>query len=162
MKGLSPEGLTRRVVRALEDCRRVWVASDLPELRAELPADRLVSAAADIAVVRAREASATGQVTASHAPPPSSLRWAVLDPVRIVERCQTPVGRVERLFSAMGVLEVGEQGLVIVELAPGVSAIELQAFAEPTLKISSRVDVMRDSLPASEARCADRQGSDTP
>ena len=61
---------------------------------------------------------------------------------RIVARSARPWLRVRRIFSDLAVFEVVPQGLAIVELAPGISAREVQTHAQPTLLVSSRVKLM--------------------
>lgn len=60
----------------------------------------------------------------------------------IVDQLDAAYPRCERIYCALGVLEPGDEGLVIVELAPGVSAVELQSRVDPTLKITHLVREM--------------------
>ncbi len=50
--------------------------------------------------------------------------------------------QIERFFCDLGVLEPRGEQLVIVALAPGVSAVELQALVEPLLMITHEVEEM--------------------
>jgi acyl CoA:acetate/3-ketoacid CoA transferase beta subunit len=60
----------------------------------------------------------------------------------IVECVDGDVTRVARIFCDLGVLEPRDEGLVIVALAPGVSATEMQALVGPTLKVTHEVSEM--------------------
>ncbi len=66
----------------------------------------------------------------------------------IVERIEGESVAVERVFCDRGHFEIEDGELVIVALAPGVAATELQALAAPTLKISHRVAEMVVERPA--------------
>lgn len=143
MKGLSHEEVAARIALELEGVESFWIAPELSTIappRAAVPREQ-----AGLVIIRASELSETGHVRGPR--PASEPRvWAVVDtPIRIVQRCTAPVARVEKAFLEVAVIDVAAEGLVIVELAPGVSAQDLQAVAEPTLRISSRVDVMRSS-----------------
>ncbi|MBM4376518.1 MAG: hypothetical protein FJ095_15660 [Deltaproteobacteria bacterium] len=75
----------------------------------------------------------------------ASRRIAVLWNVTqtsIVERLEPDDLPCERIYCPLGVLEPREEGLVIVALAPGVSAVELQSRVSPTLKITPLVQEM--------------------
>jgi hypothetical protein len=131
--------MNQRVARELEG-RRAWIAPELAAIRA-------LAASADgpveVALFRATELSARGEVAAPRELPRALRLVAVLaTPVRIVERIAGTTVTISRAFSEMGVLDVTADGLVIVELARGVSAIDLQHHAEPTLLISPRVGPM--------------------
>ncbi len=65
----------------------------------------------------------------------------------IVERVASAGARARRIFTPLGVLEASDEGLVIVELAPGICATDLQRFSEPTLKISAAVVEMVPNEP---------------
>jgi len=68
---------------------------------------------------------------------------------RIVARTTPSVARASRVYTDLGVLDVIGSELVIVELAGGVSAIDMQRHAEPTLEISVTVRQMIISAPSS-------------
>jgi acyl CoA:acetate/3-ketoacid CoA transferase beta subunit len=115
---------------------------------------RLVSdgARVDIAVVAASRLSATGELEAP-GPPRAELVLGVLWLARggaIVRGPLRPSAvRADRVFTELGVLDVTQDGLVLIELAAGVSAADFQRQAEPTLLVSPRISEMKlraDSL----------------
>lgn len=58
---------------------------------------------------------------------------------RILRRCSYPVtgkGVVSCIFTNLAVIEVGQQGLVLKEVAPGVSVNQVQSVTEPVLTVS--------------------------
>jgi 3-oxoacid CoA-transferase subunit B len=64
---------------------------------------------------------------------------------KILNQCALPLtGRkvVHRVITDLAVLDVTPEGLVLVELAPGVSARDVQERTEPTLKVPHDVKVM--------------------
>jgi 3-oxoacid CoA-transferase subunit B len=65
---------------------------------------------------------------------------------KILRECALPItGRrvVHRIITDLAVLDVTAEGLVLRELAPGVSAREVQEKTEPVLLVPSNVDEMR-------------------
>jgi len=69
---------------------------------------------------------------------------------KIVERCSAPLtarGCVTRIFTDMAVIDVGPNGLVLRELAPGLSAADVQAKTGPSLTVAP--DCRTIDLPAS-------------
>ncbi|MDQ1635439.1 MAG: 3-oxoacid CoA-transferase subunit [Frankiaceae bacterium] len=65
---------------------------------------------------------------------------------KIVEKCSLPhtgVGVVDRVITDLGVLDVTADGLVLVELAPGVTFDEMQERSEPSIR--QEVDHESDS-----------------
>ncbi|MGA8037924.1 MAG: CoA transferase subunit B [Candidatus Acidiferrales bacterium] len=64
---------------------------------------------------------------------------------KIVNKCNLPltgVGVVDLIVTELGVIEVTPEGLVLREVAPGVSPEDVQKATEPTLHVSTDVKVM--------------------
>jgi 3-oxoacid CoA-transferase subunit B len=64
---------------------------------------------------------------------------------KVLERCNLPltaVGAVHRIITDLCVLDVEDGGLVLRELAPGVSAEEVQAATEPPVRLAANVTTM--------------------
>jgi 3-oxoacid CoA-transferase subunit B len=71
---------------------------------------------------------------------------------KIVRHCSLPLtgkGVVNRIITDLGTIDVGPEGLVLRELAPGVSVEEIQAATEP--KLSIPVEPMVMEVPAARA-----------
>jgi len=65
---------------------------------------------------------------------------------KILKKCTLPLtgqGVVHRIITDLAVLDVTAEGLVLRELAPGISAREVQERTEPTIKVPSDVAEMR-------------------
>ncbi len=68
---------------------------------------------------------------------------------KILSQCSLPItgrGVVHRIITDLCVIDVEKEGLVLRELAPGVSAREVQEKTEPTLRVPS--DITEMSFPA--------------
>jgi 3-oxoacid CoA-transferase subunit B len=64
---------------------------------------------------------------------------------KIVKKCSLPltgVGVVNLIVTELGVIEITPQGLVLRELAPGVSPDAVQKVTEPSLRLASDMRVM--------------------
>jgi 3-oxoacid CoA-transferase subunit B len=65
---------------------------------------------------------------------------------KILKTCDLPLtgkGVVHRIITDLAVIDVSPQGLVLREVAPGVSARDIQELTEPTLKVASDLVPMR-------------------
>jgi 3-oxoacid CoA-transferase subunit B len=65
---------------------------------------------------------------------------------KILHECALPItgrGVVHRIITDLAVIDVTPEGLLLREVAPGVSAREVQERTEPTLKVPSDVTEMR-------------------
>lgn len=63
---------------------------------------------------------------------------AELDAPKILRNCTYPLtakGVVNRIYTNLAIIEVGRDGLVLTETAPGVTAEEVQAVTEPVLRM---------------------------
>ena len=64
---------------------------------------------------------------------------------KILKKCTLPLTGmkvVNMIVTEMGAIQVTADGLVLEEIAPGMTADEVQKFTEPTLIVSSRLKVM--------------------
>jgi 3-oxoacid CoA-transferase subunit B len=64
---------------------------------------------------------------------------------KIVKKCSLPltgVGVVSLIVTELGVIEIKPAGLVLLETAPGVTAVDVQRATEPTLQISQALKTM--------------------
>lgn len=64
---------------------------------------------------------------------------------KILQQCDLPLTachEVDLIITNMGVIEVTQEGLVLKEIAPGISAEDVQKATEPALLISSDLKVM--------------------
>ncbi|MBW2459788.1 MAG: hypothetical protein JRI68_35180 [Deltaproteobacteria bacterium] len=153
---LSLTELATRVSRDLAAARRVWLDDQLATaFRAALPPWTTAVShpeSADVAVVLAEEISAEGALAMTgKAKIDAPQVLAVLaqadgetsdaEPI-VLRLSQPPAGRATRVFTHLGVIDVIAEGLLIVELAPGVAATELQRLSLPTLLIAPEVTEM--------------------
>ncbi len=68
---------------------------------------------------------------------------------KILHRCTLPLtGKrvVQRIITDMGAIDIGPEGLILRELAPGVTVEEIQAATEPTLHVPVAPMVMEITL----------------
>ena len=64
---------------------------------------------------------------------------------KIRKQCTLPltgVGVVDLIVTELGVIEVTQQGLLLTEIAPGVTPADVQKFTEPVLKVSPNLRTM--------------------
>ena len=164
-----PPGVTGRLTAEVRPRTAVWLDPALDALRPGLASRaRWVDQPRDarVIIMRARRIGLDGTI---EQPEPPSLERGVLAglgaddgpfvlavtllgaappdrPDRIVAHCRGQV-RAARVLCEQAVLDVVDGELVIVELAKGVSARDLQARVEPTLLVSPRVKEMVATAP---------------
>lgn len=160
-----PPQVVGRLAAEIRPRTAVWLDPALDAMRAELaPRARWVEepAEAKVVVVHAPRVALDGTIEPTDASTlarsvvagpgaiaaadgsPLVIAVALLHadpPDRIVTRCRGAV-RAARVLCEQAVLDVVDGELVIVELARGVSARDLQARVEPTLLVSPKVQEM--------------------
>ncbi len=65
--------------------------------------------------------------------------------IKILKRCNLPftaVNQVNMIVTEMGVMEITEEGILLTEIAPGVTVEEIQEVTEPKLIISNNLKTM--------------------
>ena len=65
---------------------------------------------------------------------------------KILKECSLPLtgrGVVHRIITELATLDVTREGLILTEVAPGISAREVQERTEPTLRVSSDLVEMK-------------------
>ena len=65
---------------------------------------------------------------------------------KIVKKCDLPltsIRRVDLIVTELAVIEPTENGLVLMEIAPGVTIEQVLAATEAKLQLADRVEVMR-------------------
>jgi len=103
--------------------------------------------AAGLVLVAPDVLSEDGSVTLPFVPTKSTRVIAVLlllgdTETPFLAAAPEPRQRVHRIITELAVLDVNREGLTIVELAPGVSARDVQSHVAPTLLISPEVRTM--------------------
>jgi len=146
---LTPEELAVRIRADLPLSAEVWLAPELAAMRATLGGHTGESGSdPQLAIVAAKQLAPNGDTVTYSAPPPCRDVIAVVmleqdPPGAIVARCAGPATvKTRRVLCDLGLLEVAEEGLVVVELAAGTSAAQLQRRVEPTLLISPALQQM--------------------
>ena len=64
---------------------------------------------------------------------------------KILKKCTLPytaVKEVNMIVTELGVMEITDEGILLTELAPGVTVEEIQAVTEPQLIISKNLKTM--------------------
>jgi acetate CoA/acetoacetate CoA-transferase beta subunit len=67
------------------------------------------------------------------------------DQIKILKKCTLPytaVKEVNMIVTELGVMNITDEGIVLSELAPGVTVEQIQAVTEPTLIISKQLKTM--------------------
>ena len=146
--------LAARVARDLPQGAALWLAPELRSAFPRLPDDAMlveVPTAADTAVLWATELGPNGSVLGDGPAIDGPRVIAIMqlgEGGRIVAREAPARAHASRVYTDLGVLDVIGPELVIVELAAGVSAVDMQRHAEPTLEISVAVRQMIVSAPS--------------
>jgi 3-oxoacid CoA-transferase subunit B len=133
---LTREQIAARAAREVKSGESVRIGASVAEhLRAVLPAGtEQRDDGADIAIVSVREISATGEFVGIDDASNAKRVVAILEQHRdkdgetaIRESCREPVsGKAERVVTSLAVFDVTGDGLVLREVAPGVSAVDVQ------------------------------------
>ncbi|MEM9874432.1 MAG: hypothetical protein AAF928_06030 [Myxococcota bacterium] len=138
--------LLARALVARAGRRRVWLSDGLPLALRRVPVHRVdTPALAEMAVIRAAHIGPRGEVGGPAGGLPSRL-WVWFDPREGDRMSEAPRGprrgRAECIVGPLGWIELRPAGPVVTQLAPGVSARDLQRFCAPPLLIDPRVDAM--------------------
>jgi 3-oxoacid CoA-transferase subunit B len=135
---LTREQISARAARELQDATTVYLGEGMPRLLAtQLPEGvKLVATGddpVDVAVVAAREVANDGAYVGDQ-PGRSAKKLIVLleqhqgddGTARVVEQLQTPTGKANQVFTPLAIFDVTTEGLVMREVAQGVSALDVQ------------------------------------
>ncbi len=137
----SRERDVRLLTRALADVgegRHVALGADLREWLDEATRPKANGALADVAIVRVRAITSLGDVAQAGVPDAREV-WAILAsdaaPSPFVDALATgPTVRVKRIYHALAVAEVGDDGVVLREVVKGKSARDVaRVFGVPCL-----------------------------
>lgn len=132
---LTREQIAARAARELKSGESVRLGAAVSELlRAALPpGTELREEGADVAIIAAREVSAAGELSGAEEIGGAKRVIAILEQHReggemnVRGTCRAPVnGKAERIITNLAIFDVTDEGLVMREVAPGVSAFDVQ------------------------------------
>ena len=135
---LTREQISARAARELQDATTVYLGEGMPRLLAtQLPEGVKLAEAGDdpvdVAVVAAREVANDGSYAGDH-PGRSAKKLIILleqhkgddGNARVVEQLSNATGKANQVFTPLAIFDVTPEGLVMREVAQGVSALDVQ------------------------------------
>lgn len=133
---LTREQIAARTARELKSGESVRIGASVAELLRDVlpPGTEQREAGADVAFIGAREISATGEIAGTDDAGGAKRVVAILEQHRdqagemaVRESCREAVtAKAERVITSLAVFDVTGEGLVLREVAPGVSALDVQ------------------------------------
>lgn len=151
---LTREQIATRAARDLQSGETVHLGEGLPQLlAAQLPSGVTLhegKEAPDVAVIVASEVSATGELAGAGPSLGAKRVIAIIEQhfeddgsSRIRKECQQPVnGQAQRVLTNMAVFDVTTEGLVMREVAQGISGLDVQLKSDTPLLAADDLKVI--------------------
>jgi acyl CoA:acetate/3-ketoacid CoA transferase beta subunit len=151
---LTREQIATRAARELKSGETVQLGASIAQLLAtQLPAGVVLSdgrEAADVAVITAREVCATGELAGADSTPNAKRVIALIEQhqsddgtFHVRKACSDAVtGRATRVITNLAIFDVTPDGLVMREVAQGVSALDVQLKSELPLLAADDLKVI--------------------
>lgn len=151
---LTREQISARAARELQDAATVYLGEGLPQQLAALLPDgvKLVGdgdGEVDVAVVSAREVASDGAYVGDQ-PKRQAKKLVILleqhqgddGAHRVLKEIATATGKAQRVYTPLGIFDATAEGLVLREVAQGVSALDVQLASDTPLLAADDLKVI--------------------